>query len=90
MDAKTEREIKDRLRRIETRLTKFMEAQGFDTGTQQPEWHDGIVEVPTDGCSLRAIKDVVPADWPVSEEIEVRCKGKFLVSFYLDQHQAAA
>jgi hypothetical protein len=63
-------EIMDRTRRIETRLTRFMEAQGFDTQVQRPQWLPpqeagaaGAILLPTPATSLRDCLDVVPGDW---------------------------
>lgn len=64
-------ETLDRTRRIETRLTKYLEQTGFDTGIQRPTWGDGKISVPTPACSLRDCLAVVPSDWPVDEEIEI-------------------
>lgn len=77
------KEVMERLRRVETRLTKYMEAQGFDTQTKKPVWMGvGVIEVPTDGVTLRAVKEIVPADWPPEDEITVRCNGRFVIAFY--------
>ena len=57
------REMSDRLRRIETRLTRFMEAQGFDTEVRRPVFNAGHLDIPTDATSLRDILAAVPPDW---------------------------
>lgn len=53
-------EIADRVRRMETRLVRFLESQGFDTQTQKPVLVDGTVRIPTPNCSLADILDVIP------------------------------
>lgn len=77
-------EVVDRLRRIETRFTKYLIDQGFDTQTARPVWKDGQIEIPTPACSLRDILEAVPADHPVEEEIEVYHKGQFILAFTRD------
>ena len=57
------RETSDRLRRIETRLTRFMESQGFDTEVRRPAFKDGHLDIPTDATSLRDILAAVPDGW---------------------------
>lgn len=74
MDLKTERELLDRTRRIETRLTKFMEAQGFDTQVQRPQWEDGIIHAPTSAIALKDCLAVIPPDWNPDYAITVLAK----------------
>jgi hypothetical protein len=70
-------EIRDRLRRLETRTTKFMESQGFDTHVQRARWQgNGKIEVPAPSCSLKEVLDAVPEDWP--GDIDVIYDGKKL------------
>ena len=56
-------EMLDRMRRIETRLTKYMKAQGFDTHPARPVFDRGDVTIPSRDCTLREIMSVVPEDW---------------------------
>lgn len=56
------REILERTRRIETRTTKFMEAQGFDTKVQRATFEDGCVHIPSTNIAIRDILAVIPAD----------------------------
>jgi hypothetical protein len=62
-----EAEIVDRVRRIETRFTKFMEAQGFDTQVAKPIWitvgQEGYILAPSPAVALREILDVIPKDF---------------------------
>lgn len=56
-------EIRDRTRRIETRLTKYLESVGFDTQTQRPYVDDcGHIVIPSLHCSLKDILAVLPDD----------------------------
>lgn len=77
------KEIADRCRRMETRLTKFLEQQGFDTRVKRPEWSKGTVEVPSDSCSIKDILSVVPDNWDRDKEIIVIHKGKEVMALYL-------
>lgn len=57
------RETRDRTRRIETRLVKFMLAQGLDTQVQQPQWDAGTVHIHSISTALIDILDVIPETW---------------------------
>lgn len=76
-------EVVDRCRRMETRLTKYLESTGFDTGTKRPLWRDGTIAAPSIDCTMRALLAVVPKDWPTEEEIYVSVKGDLIMSIYL-------
>lgn len=76
-------EVVDRCRRMETRLTKYLEAQGFDTGASRPVWRDGTIITPSIDCSMRQLLAVVPATWPREEEIFVSVRGALVASIYL-------
>lgn len=55
------REIRDRARRIETRLTKFLEQSGFNAQTQRPFLNaDDQLVIPSMYCSLKDILAAVP------------------------------
>lgn len=78
------REIKDRARRIETRLTRFLELNDFDTQTKRPSWvGEGRIEIPSPDCSIKSCLETIPIDW--KEEVEVWCKGDFVA--FLDPDQ---
>ena len=76
------KEIADRMRRLETRFTKFMELQGFDTKVRRPLFHDGVVEIPSLACSLQDILGVIPTTWDQNDEVEVRHNDVFVVSIF--------
>ena len=88
----TDQEIADkisdvhlRMRRIETRLTKYIEAQGFDTGCQRSRMVvDGVVEVPSPACSLKEIIGLVPASW--TGPVSIVHQGKTLCTLAIAQH----
>ena len=51
-------EIQDRLRRVETRLTKWMESCGFDTQVQKCELTSRGVDIPSMDVRLKDILGV--------------------------------
>ena len=55
-------EIQDRLRRIETRLTKYMQERGFETQVQKPEWNDeeNYIEIPSMDVRLKDVLEEIP------------------------------
>jgi hypothetical protein len=81
------KEIKDRLRRTETRVTKWLESQGFETGVQRPQWQNGLIEVPSSACSFKDCLAVIPDNWPHTDEIEIRVKDEFLMAVYLSPQE---
>lgn len=76
-------EIMDRCRRIETRLTKYLENQGFDTKVRRPEWDDGDIIVPSLTVSMQDCLSVVPHDWSPENPIPVVHKGRVLMVIQL-------
>jgi hypothetical protein len=85
------KEVVDRCRRMETRLTRFLETQGFDTQVKRAEWRaqDGVVVVPSPSVSLKEILMMVPYDWDSAVPIRVEHKGETMAVFYVPQHCAA-
>ena len=81
--AKQVQEILDRTRRTETRLTRYLEAQGVRTGAAQATWEHGRVIVPSPGVSIRDVFKAVPRDWPLDARIEVWCGESRLMTFTL-------
>lgn len=73
-----QREITDRLRRIETRLVKYMEWKGFDTEVQRPTFQDGKLDVPTDAISLRDCLKAIPQEW--ERPVQLMHKGTLLAT----------
>lgn len=72
-------EVLDRTRRIETRLTKFMEASGFDTKVRRPLWNGEAIIVPSPATSLRDCLSVIPADHSRTLSIPVYHKDELLL-----------
>ena len=73
------REILDRLVRTETRLTKYMEAQGFDTKVQRPRWDKHAstfaVFIPSEAVSLKEILAVIPDKYR-GQQVEIYLEGQ--------------
>lgn len=53
----------DRVRRIEKRLTRYMEHQGFDTQTAKAQWVEGAVRVPSPAISLQEVLAAIPQSY---------------------------
>ena len=64
-----EKEVRDRVRRIETRLTKLMIHAGMTPLTEPPRFfvdekaHSASVVLPSPHTSLKEILDNIPATW---------------------------
>lgn len=65
------KEILDRCRRIETRLTRWLESQGVETRSMRPVWRRGVIHVHSIDTSLRDMLSVVPADWDRQQAVLV-------------------
>ncbi len=54
-------ECLDRSRRVETRVTKFMHAQGFEAANVcKPEMRNGALHIPSMDATLRSVITAVP------------------------------
>ncbi len=69
-------EIQDRLRRIETRLTKYMQERGFDTQVQEAAWGPGYVIIPSVDIRLRDLLKAIPASYGWEDDLEVVHAGE--------------
>lgn len=78
-------ETLDRVRRIETRLTKYLEHIGFTTGAQRPAWHDGTIVLPSMDCSLKDTLAAIPHDWDPLRAVYVTHAGRDVSVLYLSQ-----
>ena len=60
----TVNEIRDRTRRIETRVTRYMADQGFDTQTRKPKFDRAnmALELPSPSIAVNACIDAIPDD----------------------------
>ncbi len=69
------KEMKDRMRRMETRLTNFLEVQGYDTEAKQPKFvAPAHVHIPSVDVSLKKIIRVIPID--IDRSVTVVHEGK--------------
>ena len=66
-----EREIIDRLRRMETRLTRYLDQNGFDIRTGKPKFEKGRLTIPSPQSSLKECLDAVPKDWAQPVDVYV-------------------
>lgn len=65
-------EILQRSRRIETRLTRFIEAEGIATGIQRPWWMEDRVMLPSPMTTIDAILKCIPEGWPDAVQVVLR------------------
>lgn len=68
---KQNKEVLDRCRRIETRLTSYLEAQGHPVRTEKPTFANDRVSIPSRDVSLRDILLSIPAGVG-DTEVEIR------------------
>lgn len=76
-------EVFDRMRRVETRLTRYLEAQGMDTKVRTPFWEAGIVRLPSMATSYEEILAVVPKNWDNQERILLLFQNKVVGTLYI-------
>ncbi len=74
------KELLDRCRRMETRLTRFLESQGFDTKARRPEFVKGMVFIPSMACSIQDCISAVPID-ERGKDIGIYHQGEFVAHF---------
>jgi hypothetical protein len=65
------KEILDRCRRIETRLTRYLEREGMDTKVQRPIWNNGLIHINSLDTSLRDIVALIPPTWDPDASVKV-------------------
>ena len=70
-------EIKDRVRRIESRVTRMMIHMGVPTGAQPVEFRDDELHVPTPAVSLKSCLEAIP-EVRRGGTIRVKCNGEFI------------
>ena len=70
MNIALDKEVVQRLRRIETRLGRYFDHVGFDCGMRRPEWDGGRVVLPSLDASLRDILRCVPKS-KQSDEVDI-------------------
>lgn len=86
------KEVVDRCRRMETRLTRFLESQGFDTQVKRAMWRDddpssaglrSTIVVPSPAVSLKEVLTTVPSYWSPSDGIRIEHKGETLAWVFI-------
>lgn len=75
--------IESRMRRVETRLTKYIEAQGVDTGARKPHMEHGDMIAPGYFCTLADLFDNVPREVQTrGEAVEVMVGDRRVAIIY--------
>lgn len=76
-------EVRDRVTRIETRQLQMMDHLGMETQGRKPRWlvekSQGIIDLPSLGCSIKDITAVIPDGWD-NETILVMFKGELVTT----------
>ena len=75
-------EVRDRAKRIETKLTRLCAALNVDPGGNKPQFSLGALVVPSLEVSLRELLEIIPDDWSVEEEIAVTHNGKTVCAIF--------
>lgn len=80
-----DREILDRVRRTETRVTKIGRALGIDVGGGKPVWNDadGKVVIPSPNCSIGDVLQAIP-EGRRHVEIDVYVAEDYLLTLFVD------
>jgi hypothetical protein len=78
-------EIRDRVRRNETRLTVLANALGVDVQGSAPSWNSDLesIQVPTPNCSLRSILSAVPPRFH-GQHVPVRIGSEYLATVFCE------
>jgi hypothetical protein len=79
---KQTRETLDRARRIETRLTRWLESQGLDTKISRPIWRHGIIHIHSIDTALRDILNAIPQDWNPDDAVMVYHADRVVMEVY--------
>ena len=69
-----DKEIVERMRRVEKRLTRYFLHVGFDSGSRHAVWCNGCIDVPTMDISLKEVLAAVPSGWQ-ARTVDIRHKG---------------
>jgi hypothetical protein len=77
------REVRDRMRRVETRVTKIGRFLGVDVGGGRPIWRDGTVVVPTPNCAIGEMLKVIP-DGAKGGDVDVYVNDDYLFTLFID------
>ncbi len=84
------RDISDRCRRMETRLTKFLEIHGQATIARPPEWlPTGEIIIHDVGTPISELLRVIPDTWDPKQEVIVNYRKQFMFSMFLDEEEVS-
>lgn len=78
-DRKLVRETNDRVRRMETRLTNYLEQQGYDTGVKrcvfrgQAPTGQLLMDIPSPATSLKDVVAAIPPWARDGQQVQVFC-----------------
>jgi len=75
-------EIRDRTKRIETKLTRLCAAMNVDPGGHKPQFSLGVLTVPSLEVSLREMLELIPDGWDPELEIVVAHNGKNVCAIF--------
>lgn len=82
-------EVSDRARRMETKMTAFLEWFGQDTRSEKPEFSlvrgRAVVTIPTPNVSLFDLIRCVPKDYESDEPISVYHRGDVIMQFFVGE-----
>lgn len=82
------KQIADRARRTETRVTMIAHHLGVDAGGEKPTWEDGNLFIPSPMCSLKDCIAAVPGHFREGVDVFVRDgKGRedYLTSLHFER-----
>jgi hypothetical protein len=79
MTPEAQRELLDRTRRIETRLTRYLSSRGFDVENQKPHYDERLkrLSVPSRKVAIQECLDAIPCGPPVGVYIGAELLGWF-------------
>lgn len=72
-------EVLKRVKRFETRFTRYLRIQGFDKQMAKPEWRDGVLVIPTLFTPLADILEAIASGGrqlpPDGEGVDIHHQG---------------
>lgn len=79
------REVRDRMRRVETRVTKIGRFLGVDVGGGKPVWQPGdqSIMIPTPNCAVGEILHAIPDDCRKGN-VDVYVNDDYLFTLFID------
>jgi hypothetical protein len=81
-------ELLKRVKRFETRFTRYLRIQGFDKQMAKPEWRDGVLVIPTLFTPLADILEAIPKGGmkqpPEGEGVDIHCNGMKIANILTD------